>query len=469
MQSDFDENQGGAGTVDDQAFVDEVLSPDEHLEVDGDRAAPTLAPSPVRHPDARPVAKKRKKKRFGNRPIFRFVQVTHRWLALVTGVGLLLLVISGAILLYKAPINHVLDHDAYYPSTSAQTIGSVETIDIVQKAHPKTPIASAVHLPTGNWVASDQDGKKAWIVDASTGRITKEMNPSGGFFGLLDNFHECMLSCEGYPLYVAFLGKPIGSPFGDELTWASLILGVFGLVLLVLVIGGFYLWWPGIKKMARGFKIRRGNRYKFNYDLHKVVGFAALPFLAMWAITGANFELPFVTNLYYDLLPGDKPAEVEFESKPVAKGTKPITPTQARAAIVRDYPGIPIVAFTRADPSDPKSAYTAYLAHGFDPWKESEYPGDYGVSVDQFSGKTGVTFTDTFPHKSQEIEEQYAGTTHMGMLIGPWWRSIWLLFGLTPILLGITGTTTWWIRRGKAKDKKRRKKERERAAAAATA
>jgi uncharacterized iron-regulated membrane protein len=441
----------------------------EPLIVDGERAAPTISPVRPRTPAARPTTKKRR--RFGNRPVFRFLQVTHRWVALITGIGLLLLVITGCALLFKTTIQHALDHRTYYPSDPAHVVITTpdQAMDIVQQANPKVPIATALRVQTGNFVAMDRDGDKVWAVDASTGTIVHSGNPQKGFWALLDNIHECALSCAGYPLYVAALAKPIGRPFGKDLEWSALILGVFGLVLLVLVVGGFFLWWPGIKHMARGFTIRRGTTYKLNYDLHKVVGFVALPFLLMWALTGANFELPFVTNAWYDVLPGKKPAEIDFASAKPPTGAKPITPAQAIAAVERDHPGVPIVSLTRADPTDPTSSYDAYLAHGFDPWKHSDFPGDYDVGIDQFSGKTKVTFTDDLPHVSQVLEQQYGSATHMGFVVNSWWRAIWLLFGLVPILLAVTGTTTWWIRRGKAKRKKRMKRDRAKAAASAAA
>lgn len=425
--------------------------------------APTDAP----HVDRPVKAKPKRKKRFGNRPVFRFTQVTHRWIALISGILILLLVITGAILLYKGPIEHTLNHDSYYPSGAAQTVTAEGALQAVDRLHPKTPANTAVHLPTGNWVVMNSDGDRNWFVDASTARVVREINPNHGFFALLDNIHECALSCEGYPLYVAALGKPIGKPFGAELTWSGLILGTLGIILLVLVVGGLYLWWPGIKKMSRGFKIRRGTRYKFNYDLHKVIGFVALPFLLMWAVTGANFEFPFVSNLWYDVLPGSKPAEVEFATAKPPKGAEPIGDAAALAAIARVRPKDELVAFTRADPSDQTSTYSGYVAHGFDPWGHSDYPGDLGVAVDQFdAATTKVNFTDEFPHRSAELEQQYFGTTHMGFLVNPWWRSIFLLFGLVPILLAVTGVTTWWIRRGKAKAKQQRQRERAAAAAA---
>lgn len=65
--------------------------------------------------------------------------------------------------------------------------------------------------------------------------------------------------------------------------------------------------------------MRGKGRYKLHYDLHKVVGFLALPALAICALTGINFELPKQTEgAFYALTPGSAPPEsiYEFESKP---------------------------------------------------------------------------------------------------------------------------------------------------------
>jgi len=43
-----------------------------------------------------------------------------------------------------------------------------------------------------------------------------------------------------------------------------------------------------------------------------------------------------------------------------------------------------------------------------------------------------------------------------------WWRTLWLVLGMTPVVLAVTGVVTWLIRR-----RKRRRKLRRRAAAAA--
>jgi uncharacterized iron-regulated membrane protein len=40
--------------------------------------------------------------------------------------------------------------------------------------------------------------------------------------------------------------------------------------------------------------------------------------------------------------------------------------------------------------------------------------------------------------------------------VNGWWRVLWLLFGVTPVVLAVTGIITWLIRRGKRRRKRRR-------------
>jgi len=108
----------------------------------------------------------------------------------------------------------------------------------------------------------------------------------------MDNLHLCGLSCEGYAGYLPFLEKPANILGNEALTVGGLILAVTAVLLLLLAATGLVVWWPGIKRMARGLRVRRRQgAYAFNYDLHNVVGLAAIPFLVMWGFTGANFEL----------------------------------------------------------------------------------------------------------------------------------------------------------------------------------
>ncbi|MBF2057589.1 MAG: PepSY domain-containing protein [Cyanobacterium sp. T60_A2020_053] len=71
----------------------------------------------------------------------------------------------------------------------------------------------------------------------------------------------------------------------------KILLGLVGISLFLLTITGLWLW-NGWQKLAMGFKIRFGSKWRLlNYDLHKVIGILSLVFVANFAVTGAILAL----------------------------------------------------------------------------------------------------------------------------------------------------------------------------------
>ena len=58
---------------------------------------------------------------------------------------------------------------------------------------------------------------------------------------------------------------------------------------IVVLLTGFYLWyWPGVRRWATAFVIRRGRgRFAFHMSVHKVVGLVVWMPLLVIAFTGA--------------------------------------------------------------------------------------------------------------------------------------------------------------------------------------
>ncbi len=275
----------------------------------------------------------------------------------------------------------------------------------------------------------------------------------------MENLHECGFTCEGESGYIGFLNKPaqiwgFDLTLGNEGTWGTVILTVSALVLLVLVITGLWIWWPSKGGFRRSLRLRRGaGRYKFHYDLHKIVGFVALPALFMWALTGINFELPKQTEgAYYAVTPGSPAPDsiYEFESKP---GTGPgVSMKEAAVDAEAVLPGGPghstLDSINSPDPGERGSYYEVWFSHGIDTYRYSQYPGNFGVHVDRYSGEARQFFPNPDnATPTNEFMQNWAGALHMGMLVGWLPRTLWFIFGVTPVLLALTGIVTWLIRR----------------------
>jgi len=382
----------------------------------------------------------------------------HRWLAIVTGLLLLIVTLSGVILLY-APDLQKLFHPSLYDATpAAQTISADRARTAAMMAFPGFTV-DRVMKNRGIWavrgeLATGARPQREIHVDPGTGNVLGVADPRGGVLGVLTNLHTCALSCDDYAGYWGAMAYEV-NVLGNDLRVGELLLGLIALVLLVLSLSGIVLWWPGIKRMARGFAVRRRKgRYAINYDVHKLAGMAAIPFLLMWAITGAGFEFKQVDQTWYALLPGGEPVEQQdFESKPTVG--RSVSMSQAER-IARDLvPSGRLSTVTLPEPGKTESAYTIRFSEGIDPRQYDAHRGDVRVSVDQYSGRAQITDGDPSVDRpvSQVLWEAWDFPIHTGTPVNGGLRTPWVLFGLPPLLLAITGMTTWLMRRRKRRTK----------------
>jgi uncharacterized iron-regulated membrane protein len=373
----------------------------------------------------------------------------------VLGLALLAVVISGVVLLYEQEIDRAVHPDLHRATPSAHPLTHAQALAVVRREAPPSFQPSDVVDSHGVYLIYSSDGLRQAYVDPGSGRFLGVDDPTDGVVGFLYNLHLCGLSCKGYAGYVPLLEKPAHLLGNDELTVGGLILAVTALVLLLLALTGPIVWWPGIRRMARGLRVRRrSGTYALNYDLHNVVGIAAVPFLLMWAVTGAHFELKQVDDLWYAVLPGKQAEEPNVVSKPL-KG-RSVTMDEAAAIARRTVPGGRLVSVSVPDAKDKTSTYFAYLAHRNDPYDHGVYPGNVGVTIDRYSGKATITYPSRpDPPLSQQLADDWFYPLHAGTFENGWWRAVWLVFGLTPVLLAVTGVTTWLVRRRKRRRKRR--------------
>ena len=388
----------------------------------------------------------------------RVLVFVHRWLALLLGLALLAVVISGVVLLYEQEIDRVVNPELHRATASADPLThSRRSRRFASRSADFKP--SDIVDSHGVYLIYDTDYERQAYVDPGSGRVLGIDDPRDGVMGFLYNLHLCGLSCKGYAGYVPFLEKPAHILGNEELTVGGLILAVTALMLLVLAATGIVVWWPGIKRLARGLRVRRRRgTYAFNYDLHNVVGIAAIPFLVMWGLTGAHFELKQVSELWYAVLPGSAGEEREVLSKPL-RG-RSVSMDEAAAIARRTVPDGRLVSMSVPDMKEKDSTFFSYLAVGNDPYDHGIYPGNVGVTIDRYSGEATVTYpTQPDPPLSAQIVDDWFYPLHAGTFMNGWWRTLWLVVGLTPLLLAITGVVTWLIRRGKGRRKKKRRRD----------
>lgn len=388
----------------------------------------------------------------------RSVQRGHRWVAIVTGLLLLIITLSGVMLLYAPDLQKLLHPSLYDATPAGRTISADRARIAALAAFPDLNVERVIKN-RGIWavrgeLAKGERPQRDIHVDPGTGNVLGVADPRGGVLGVLTNLHTCALACDDYAGHWGAMAYPL-TVLGNELSVGELLVGLIALVLLGLSLSGIVLWWPGIKRMARGFALRRRKgRYAVNYDLHKLAGMAAIPFLMMWAITGAGFQFTQVDAAWYALLPGSQPVEQpDFESKRIGGGS--VSMAQAER-IARDLvPGGRLSSVTLPEPGKKESAYTIRFSEGTDPAQYDSHHGDVRVGVDQYSGRAVITEGDPTVDRpvSQVLWESWDFPIHTGTPVNGALRTPWVMFGLAPLLLAVTGITTWQMRRRKRRAK----------------
>jgi uncharacterized iron-regulated membrane protein len=110
---------------------------------------------------------------------------------------------------------------------------------------------------------------------------------------------------------------------------------------------------------------------------------------------------------------------------------------------------------------DATSTYSFYFAQGFDQYKHGAYPGEYSVEVDRHDANR--VFAHDYgkgPTLSNTLLDDWGGPMfHYGQSLNGWWRAIWFGFGLTPLLLAVTGISTWLAKRSVRKRRLQARRE----------
>jgi uncharacterized iron-regulated membrane protein len=412
----------------------------------------TDQPGPHAPSASAPTASRRRRR------LRRTLQRLHRWAGLVLGLLVLVIALSGVAVLF-VPETERLIHPSHFRATPAtQPISAEQAAAAARRAFPDLRPEQVVRYAGVYDVYQYGNADRPPMVvhvDPGSGRVLGESAYQDGVLGFLQNLHMCALSCEGYPGYVAFLAKGSGA---WEVTWGGWILGVAGLALLGLSLSGLWLWWPGVRRLARGFRVRRGQGpYKRDHDLHKVLGFAALPFLVMWAFTGAAWELPVLERAWYAVMPGSNPPEHQEATSRPGSGDG-VSPTEAERIAQRLVPDAELVSVSIPDRAKPDSAYSVWLSRGVDVYEHSAFKGNVEVAVDRYSGRASIAYDTSRAGPVGELWEGWQWGLHTGTFAAwPWRLLLYVPFGLVPPLLGVTGLRMWRHRRRKRGAKRARR------------
>lgn len=372
---------------------------------------------------------------FLRRAIFQ----VHLWSGILLAIYSVVIGLTGSALVFREEIERATQPNIYHVAPGPQQITLDEAVRRIQSARPGWSVFAmedfaqseqATTVLMRSTTAKATPNYRMVSFNPHTGQVLFDRLRYAGFMGWLSNLHVYLLSGET----------------------GLLVSGWMGIGLLLLCLSGLILWWPGMQRWATALVVNsRASWRRLNWDLHTVIGFWASAALIVIIFTGVDFAFPGpVGNLIEVATGGSLSARVASSDAskklPLSSTAPVITIDQA------------IAAAYRALPKDAPPGYLQLPAHVGSPYKVTGYytgVAPYSqlvrISLDPHTGAL-LALNDTRQQTRGQRIEQYFVAVHFGSfggngVLGILVKVLWVLLGIVPALLAVTGLVMYWNRK----------------------
>ncbi len=364
-------------------------------------------------------------KRFITRPqnvlLRRALFQIHLWTGIALGLYLVIVCVTGAALVFRIHMQRAAFPQLFTPGPG-EPADAATVLEHLREAFPNDRI-SGIDAPT-----SARPTTLAYVVRGER-FLTILVDPASG--RLLGELPEHSIVRTIQDLHFDLLGGRTG----------RVVNGIGGALLFLMCITGLVIWWPGIAAWKRAFTVDFRRSWKrVNWELHSVVGFWTLALIALWAVTGIYFAFP---SGFRSAVNAISPLTVAVtpRSGPAADST---TPPSWREMLGRAQRQVPNQYVQRVvPPSDKRGAFLVM----FSPVRPAPVGREQltPVYLDQYTGAV----LQTAPRQGRsagDVIMDWVAPLHVGSFGGTTIRVAWLILGLVPPLLFITGFIMWWSR-----------------------
>ncbi len=356
---------------------------------------------------------------FARRALFQ----VHLWIGVLTGLYIFVVCATGAALVFRIDLQRAMHPALFTPRTSGPVADPADVMDSVRKTYPAATV-SGVDAPTTS--------RPTYLAYANTGDrfLTLLLDPVSA--ELLGEIPERSFVRTLQDLHFDLLGGRRG----------RIVNGIGALFLLAMCVTGLVIWWPGRGSWKRGFTVDFRRQWKrVNWDVHSAIGIWTVAFIAMWAVTGVYFAFPTpfrlavnrISSITQGLVPESDPSRARASTRPTWRDlidqARQRVPGQHVARVVLPFSDTSafLVMFSRVEPTPTGT------------------PDLTSVYLDQYTGAVLAT-PPTRRRTIGDLVMAWVAPLHVGNFGGNAVRVAWLILGLSPPMLFVTGFIMWWTR-----------------------
>ncbi len=362
----------------------------------------------------------------------------HLYLALIAGFFFALMGLTGSISVYREELDQLLNPQLVVEQPSAKRQSLDKIMAAVQKAHPDRHGSWTLEMPR-----------------SAHGMITVWYEkPRETFFEL---YAPLMVSVNPYTAEVVanrFWGQTLTTWLLDLHTQLRLdrfgwnTVGILGLLLIVSIGSGVYLWWPGVRGILPALTIRHNQgMIQLAFDLHRLIGLLSASILLLLAFTG--FQLSYPALL--ETLVGSSGMEHGQTGRDIIStatpNNHPVGLESAEFVARAPFPKAELRRVTT--PTGDSGVYRINLRQSSEINRRHPYTT---VWVDRWSGQI-KELRDPAGFTRGEAYSTWIWPMHTGEAFGATGRLLWFLTGVGVFVLYLSGLLRWLHRSGKVKDR----------------
>jgi uncharacterized iron-regulated membrane protein len=343
----------------------------------------------------------------------RWVFNVHLSIAALAGAFFVVLGITGSILAFEQPLDHVLNANLSYISPSPRNLPVSQILRSVQTSFPSDGIAAITFAGSPNlaWQVALPSGIA--YVNPHTGQVLGLRSRGQTFLGFARRLHVSLAS---------------GNIGRSAIRWSNL-------ATLLLLISGLGLWWRDGRIRLHSFD---GTR-RFWSELHKAIGVVFFALLLIASGTGAliSFEGP-VSQALRAFKGSDQIMPSRLLLPQPRRGTTYTEPdralTVAQALLQKDAPS------RMQMPAYGGTYRISMIEHHF---MRSDI--ERVVTIDPYSGKVLFVSSDADLSFAQRLFATNEAV-HTGGAFGVMGRALMALAGIMVLPQAVSGFMMWWKR-----------------------